>query len=196
MDLGRPLLTRSGWPAGSPTQGLIDSHMHLESTLPAPAELARLVLPHGTTATISDSHEIGNVLGLPGIDMLLRQRGLPLDLFLMASSCVPATRVGHAGGSLGPDEVAALLDRPRMLGLAEVMDIPAVLAGDPDAGQAAGRPGRRRVLDGHAPGADWPAPARLTPAGDSLLIMNRPRWRKPGPRRPGHAGAGAEAPAA
>src|SRR6202008_3443260 len=73
--------------------GLIDSHMHLESTLLAPAELARLVVPRGTTATLSDSHEVGNVLGVPGIDMLLEaSAGLPLDLFFMASSCVPAAR--------------------------------------------------------------------------------------------------------
>src|SRR5262249_56680891 len=72
--------------------GLIDSHMHLESTLLTPAELARMIVPHGTTAVISDSHEIGNVLGAPGIELLLSASvGLPLDLFFTASSCVPAT---------------------------------------------------------------------------------------------------------
>ena len=133
--------------------GLIDSHMHLESTLLQPAELARLVLPHGTTATISDSHEIGNVLGLAGIDMLLQaSAGLPFDLFLMASSCVPATRWEHAGARFGPEEVAALLDRPRVLGLAEVMDVPAVLHGDPEMlAKLAATLQRGRVLDGHAP---------------------------------------------
>src|SRR5947209_318682 len=66
--------------------GLIDAHMHLESTLLTPAELARLLVPHGTTAIISDSHEIGNVLGISGIDMLLSaSAGLPFDLFFMAS---------------------------------------------------------------------------------------------------------------
>jgi adenine deaminase len=133
--------------------GLIDSHMHLESTLLTPAELARLVLPHGTTATISDSHEIGNVLGLPGIDMLLdASDGLPFDLFLTASSCVPATQWEHAGAKLGPDEVAALLERRRVLGLAEVMDIPAVLAGDSDMlAKLATTLLHCKVLDGHAP---------------------------------------------
>jgi adenine deaminase len=133
--------------------GLIDSHMHLESTLLTPVELARLVLPHGTTAVISDSHEIGNVLGTPGIDLLLEaSEDLPLDLFLMASSCVPATSWEHAGATLGPDEVAALLDRPRVLGLAEVMDIPAVLSGDPTMLAKLQRTlARQRVLDGHAP---------------------------------------------
>ena len=78
--------------------GFIDSHAHLESTLLTPAELARLIVPHGTTAWISDSHEIGNVLGIPGIDLLLSASGgLPLDCFFMASSCVPATHWEHAG---------------------------------------------------------------------------------------------------
>jgi adenine deaminase len=134
--------------------GFIDSHMHLESTLLTPAELARLLLPHGTTAIISDSHEIGNVLGIPGIDLLLSaSAGLPLDFFFMASSCVPATDWEHAGAVLGPTEVSELLRRPRVLGLAEVMDMPAVLAGAPqmlakiEAASSLGR-----VLDGHAAG--------------------------------------------
>jgi adenine deaminase len=134
--------------------GLIDSHMHLESTLLTPAELARLIVPHGTTATISDSHEVGNVLGVPGIEMLLKaSEGLPFDLFFMASSCVPAARWEDAGAVLGPAEVRDLLRRPRVLGLAEMMDVPAVLAGDPwvlEKVQAALELGR--ALDGHTPG--------------------------------------------
>ncbi len=79
--------------------GLIDAHMHLESTLLTPAELARLIVPMGTTAVISDSHEVGNVLGVRGIDMLASAcEGLPLDLYFMASSCVPATEWEDAGG--------------------------------------------------------------------------------------------------
>ncbi len=134
--------------------GLIDSHMHLESTLLLPAELARRIVPHGTTATISDSHEIGNVLGVAGIDLLLQASAdLPFDLFFMASSCVPATAWEDAGAKLGPAEVRELLSRPRVLGLAEVMDVPAVLGGEPtvlekiQAARLAGRP-----VDGHAPG--------------------------------------------
>ena len=91
--------------------GLIDTHMHLESTLLTPAELARLIVPSGTTAVISDSHEIGNVLGVAGIDMLASAaEGLPLDVFFMASSCVPATagrrrrldRPGRGARAAGP----------------------------------------------------------------------------------------------
>jgi len=149
------------WPARETIQlagrfvlpGLLDSHMHLESALLLPAELARLVVPHGTTATISDSHAIGNVLGVPGIDLLLAaSEGLPLDVFFMASSCVPCTSWEDAGASLGPAEVTALLQRPRILGLAEMMDLPAVWRGAPEvlekilAAQA-----RHRVVDGHGP---------------------------------------------
>jgi adenine deaminase len=134
--------------------GFIDSHMHLESTLLAPAELARVVLPHGTTATISDSHEIGNVLGLPGIEMLLRaSAGLPLDLFLTASSCVPATSWEHAGAVLGPAEVGRMLDWPRVRALAEVMDSPAVLACDRGMlAKLQAALDRGKGLDGHTPG--------------------------------------------
>lgn len=134
--------------------GFIDSHMHLESTLLTPAELARLIVPHGTTATISDSHEIGNVLGTGGIDLLLAASvGLPFDLFFTASSCVPATNWEHAGAVLGPAEVRTLLEGPRMLGLAEVMDFPAVLGGEPNVLEKIRAAfSLRKVVDGHAPG--------------------------------------------
>src|SRR4051812_28924065 len=113
--------------------GLIDTHMHLESTLLTPAELSRLIVPRGTTAVISDSHEIGNVLGVAGIDLLASAaEGLPLDVFFMASSCVPATAWEDAGASIGPDQVLELLARPHVLGLAEVMDVAAVLGADPE----------------------------------------------------------------
>ncbi len=133
--------------------GLIDAHMHIESTLLTPAELARLIVPMGTTAIVSDSHEVANVMGVRGIDMLANASdGLPLDLFQMASSCVPAMQGEDAGAELGPAEVVELLARPRVLGLAEVMDIPAVLGAEPavlekvEAAIAA-----YAAVDGHAP---------------------------------------------
>jgi adenine deaminase len=133
--------------------GLIDAHMHLESTLLVPSELARLVVPMGTTAVISDSHEIANVLGVRGIDMLAEaSAGLALDLFFMASSCVPATHWEASGAVLGPVEVKELLPRSRVLGLAEVMDIPAVLGEEPDALEKIQTAlASRTVVDGHAP---------------------------------------------
>ena len=102
---------------------------------------------------ISDSHEVGNVLGVFGLDLLLSaSRGLPLDLLFMAPACVPATTGEDAGAVLGPPEVRALLTRPRVLGLAEVMDIPAVLAGDPGIlEKLRAALDRDRVVDRHAP---------------------------------------------
>lgn len=134
--------------------GLIDAHMHLESTLLSPGELARTIVPHGTTATISDSHEVGNVLGIPGIEALVRaSAGLAFDLFLTASSCVPAALWEHAGAVLRPQEVAQLLKHPRVLALAEVMDFPAVLGSDDYVLQKVRAAHRRGVpVDGHAPG--------------------------------------------
>ncbi len=134
--------------------GLIDAHMHLESTLLTPPELARLIVPMGTTAVISDSHEVANVLGAPGIEMLAQaSQGLPLDLFFMASSCVPATGWEDAGAALGPADVRELLSRPHVLGLAEVMDIPAMLAAAPEVlEKVQAALSTRAVVDGHAAG--------------------------------------------
>jgi len=134
--------------------GLIDAHMHLESTLLSPGEFARLVVPHGTAAVVADPHEVGNVLGVPGIEMLLQaSRGLPLDFYFMAPSCVPCCEWEHAGATLLADEIDQLLAHDRVLGLAEVMDFPAVLGGRAmvlDKVLAAKR--RGAAVDGHAPG--------------------------------------------
>ena len=134
--------------------GLIDSHMHVESTLLLPAELARVVVPHGTTAVVADPHEIGNVLGIPGIEMLIAaSEGLPLDIFFMAPSCVPAAPFEHAGAVLDSDAVARLLQNPRILGLAEMMNFPGVLAADDEVvRKLACAHGRKCRVDGHAPG--------------------------------------------
>jgi adenine deaminase len=140
---------------GTIIPGLIDAHMHLESTLLTPPELARLIVPRGTTALISDSHEIGNVQGVAGIDQLaLAAEGLPLDFFFMASSCVPATP-WEDGQPIGPEQVEELLRRPHVLGLAEVMDVSSVLGAEP-AVLAKIHAAQRLCLavDGHAPGLD------------------------------------------
>jgi adenine deaminase len=147
--------------------GLIDTHMHLESTLLTPAELARLLVPMGTTAVISDSHEIGNVLGLRGIDMLIAASGgLPLDFFFMASSCVPATHWEDAGAVFGPRQVGELLKRPSVLGLAEVMDIPAVLGAETEVlEKIATAQAHGAVVDGHAAGLSGRELAAYAAAG-------------------------------
>ena len=132
--------------------GLIDAHVHLESSLATPREFARAVVPHGTTTVISDPHEIANVHGMEGIQYMLEaSEGLPLSVFVMASSCVPATSMGTAGATLDAETLGDLLHHPRVLGLAEVMNFPGVIFEDP---QVMAKLGvfKGRVVDGHAPG--------------------------------------------
>ena len=134
--------------------GLIDAHMHLESTLLLPAQLARLIVPRGTTTVIADPHEIGNVAGVAGIKALIdASAGLPLDIFFMAPSCVPASGWESAGATLDASAVEELLDHPRVLGLAEVMDFSGVIEGDSGVLQKVAVALARGVpIDGHAPG--------------------------------------------
>jgi len=132
--------------------GLIDAHVHIESSLVRPAEFARAVVPGGVTTVVTDPHEIANVCGLDGMRYMLRDAaGVPLEVFVNASSCVPATDLGTAGAALDAEALATLLDEPRVLGLAEVMNFPGVVHGDP-AVLAKLRAFAGRVLDGHAPG--------------------------------------------
>lgn len=131
--------------------GLIDGHLHLESTMLSPLEFARAVVPHGTTAVILDPHEIVNVLGATGLDYILSFCGrLPVDIFVMLPSCVPASPLESNGASFGLGELAPYLTRPGVLGLAEVMNFPGVLAGDPEVLEKI-RLAHGRVVDGHAP---------------------------------------------
>lgn len=132
--------------------GFIDAHVHVESSLATPPEFARAVVPRGTTTVVSDPHEIANVHGLEGIRFMLdASEGLPLTVFVMASSCVPATPMGTAGAELDADDLTELLNHPRVLGLAEVMNFPGVIFGDPGV-WAKLEAFRGRVIDGHAPG--------------------------------------------
>lgn len=134
--------------------GFIDSHVHIESTLVAPSEFARAVLPHGTTAVVADPHEIANVLGTAGIDYMLQaSQDLPLQVFLSAPSCVPATSMETAGAVLDAGELAPYLNHPRVRALAEMMNFPGVIYEDDGvlAKIASARAAGKR-LDGHAPG--------------------------------------------
>ena len=129
--------------------GFIDAHVHIESSKLTPAEFARAVVPHGTTAVVTDPHEMANVLGLEGVEWMLEaSEGLPLDVFVMAPSCVPASGFESPRGPLGPADMAAILRHPRALGVAEMMNFPGVIAGDPEV--------LARIVaahvDGHAPG--------------------------------------------
>jgi len=149
--------------------GLIDTHMHMESTLLTPAELSKLIVPMGTTTVISDSHEIGNVLGIAGIDRLAKAaEGLPLDLFFMASSCVPATSWEDSGAVIGAEGVRELLGRPHVLGLAEVMDISAVLNSELEVlAKVCAAQDLDLPVDGHAPSLDPLALQAYSAAGIS-----------------------------
>jgi adenine deaminase len=136
--------------------GLIDAHAHLESAMVSPREFSRLLVPRGVTTAVIDPHEIANVLGVAGVKaMLAASIGIPLDLFVMAPSCVPATNFSTSGGALEAAELAELLREPGVLGIGEMMNYPGVAAGVPEVlskiDTAGGRP-----VDGHAPGLSGP----------------------------------------
>ena len=132
--------------------GLMDAHVHLESSMVQPAEFARAVVPLGTTSVICDPHEIANVLGLDGVQYILdASEGLPLQVYVMVPSCVPATHMETAGAVLTAAEIATLLSRDRVLGLAEMMNFPGVLFRVPDVLEKLKVAGDRPI-DGHAPG--------------------------------------------
>src|ERR671923_2986248 len=110
--------------------GFVDAHMHLESSKLLVDEFARLVLPLGTTAVVADPHEIANVLGTDGVHWLADLcHDLPLDVFFMASSCVPASSFESPRRKLLPGDLEGLLRRRRMVGLAEMMNFPGVISG-------------------------------------------------------------------
>ncbi|MBM3854308.1 MAG: adenine deaminase [Verrucomicrobia bacterium] len=147
--------------------GFVDAHIHLESSLLPPAEFARLAVVHGTVATVSDPHEIANVLGVAGVDYMIRDaRRTPLKCNFGAPSCVPATTFETAGAKLEARTVARLLARREVRFLSEVMNFPGVLARDPSllamiaAARARGKP-----VDGHAPGLRGAEAARYAAAG-------------------------------
>ena len=130
--------------------GFIDAHMHLESSKLLVDEFARLVLPFGTTAVVADPHEIANVLGTDGVHWLLdATAGLPLDVYFMASSCVPASQFESPRRELTPGDLASLLRRRRVIGLAEMMNFPGVIAGAPS---ELAKLALAQHVDGHAPG--------------------------------------------
>lgn len=134
--------------------GFIDAHVHVESSLLSPAEFARLAVVHGTVATVSDPHEIANVLGLAGVEFMLENAAqVPFKFFFGAPSCVPATAFETAGATLDAQVVEQLLQRKDIWYLSEMMNFPGVLHQDPEVmkkialARQYGKP-----VDGHAPG--------------------------------------------
>lgn len=132
--------------------GLIDGHVHIESSMVTIPEFARAVLPHGTTTVVIDPHEIANVLGSDGIRfMAASAQGIPLNVFLMAPSCVPATHLETSGASVTSEDLKPLIKEPWAIGLAEMMNFPGVIYRDPEVLRKIEIAKGMRI-DGHAPG--------------------------------------------
>ena len=132
--------------------GLINGHIHPESSMLDIGQYARAVVPHGTTTLVTDLHEISNVRGLEGIRYVLNYaRRLPFNLFLMAPSCVPATRLETSGASLGAEDIRQVLGWKDCIGLGEVMNFPGVIGGDEEVLRKISL-AKRKIIDGHASG--------------------------------------------
>lgn len=149
--------------------GLVDAHVHIESSMLLPTEFAKIAAMHGTVATVSDPHEIANVMGVAGVEYMLENaKHTPLSINFGAPSCVPATVFETAGAEIDAIAVTKLLARPEIRYLSEVMNYPGVLSGDPEvmakikAAQNLGK-----VVDGHAPGLRGEDARAYTNAGIS-----------------------------
>ncbi|MCL6269677.1 adenine deaminase [Sansalvadorimonas sp. 2012CJ34-2] len=134
--------------------GLIDAHVHIESSAVIPSQFARCVLPHGTTSVIADPHEIANVCGLEGIRYMLEaSENLPLNVNIMLPSCVPATPFEKSGASLSAKDLATLINHPRVGGVGEVMDFVGVINASKDMVDKVNLAHQHdKVADGHSPG--------------------------------------------
>lgn len=134
--------------------GLIDAHVHIESSMLIPSEFARLAVVHGTVATVSDPHEIANVLGIEGIKyMIANGKKVPFKFYFGASSCVPATTFETSGASLGTTEIEELLKMDEVKYMSEMMNFPGVLFNDPEVmAKIAVAKKYNKPVDGHAPG--------------------------------------------
>lgn len=134
--------------------GFIDSHVHIESSMLIPSEFARIAVTHGTTATISDPHEIANVCGMEGVDFMINNgRTVPFKFNFGAPSCVPATSFETAGAAISPEDICTLLKRQEIKYLTEMMNFPGVLNNDPEVMKKIAHARKlNKPIDGHAPG--------------------------------------------
>jgi adenine deaminase len=175
--------------AGEPflIPGFVDAHVHIESSMLVPTEFARLAVVHGTVATVSDPHEIANVLGVAGVEYMLENaRHSPFKFHFGVPSCVPATAFETAGDVIDAEAVRALLTRNDLSYLAEMMNYPGVLFEDPEvmakiaAAQDLGKP-----IDGHAPGVvgDVSTNAAAMCAGGPPSLPWRIAWCRARPSR-------------
>lgn len=135
--------------------GLIDAHLHIESSMVSPVEFAKTVLPRGTTTVIADPHEIANVLGLDGVEYLIKStEGVPLNLYIMLPSSVPATNLENNGARISVMDMIGFVEKhPRVLGLGEVMNYPDIINGDHDSiAKIELLRHKYKKIDGHIPG--------------------------------------------
>jgi len=131
--------------------GLIDGHVHIESSMVTIPEFARAVVPHGTTSVVIDPHEIANVLGVRGIRFMAESaKNVPLNVFIMIPSCVPATHLETSGATLTSSDIKRLLREPWAIGLAEMMNFPGVIFRNPEVLKKI-EVARGKRIDGHAP---------------------------------------------
>ncbi len=133
--------------------GFIDGHTHIESSMVSPVQFARAIIPRGTTTIIADPHEIANVCGIKGIEYILDEtQNIPLNVFLMLPSCVPATPYENSGANLSADDLKQLIDNPRVLGLGELMNYPGVINGEEDVINKINLCNEYgKIIDGHGP---------------------------------------------
>ncbi|MFL6595045.1 MAG: adenine deaminase [Chthoniobacterales bacterium] len=142
VDLNRAYLAPS----------LIEGHFHVESSMVTLPELARVIVPHGTGAMVIDPHEFTNVLGKEGIQYVLEaSKGLPVDLFIMLPSCIPATPLETSGARMQASDLAEMINDERIAGVAELMNYPGVFLGFESELDKI-RAGKGKLIDGHAPG--------------------------------------------
>ncbi|SHN68470.1 adenine deaminase [Desulfovibrio litoralis] len=133
------------------TPGFIDGHVHIESGMASPLEFAKTLVANGTTTIIADPHEIANVAGIKGLEYLLKATDdLPISVYMMLPSCVPATPLEMGGASLNAEDLKPFLKHPRVLGLGEMMNYPGVLNNDPEV-MAKLHMAENHIIDGHAP---------------------------------------------
>jgi len=133
--------------------GFIDGHIHIESTMLVPSELAKICLPHGTTAIVADPHEIANVCGINGIKYMIEaSKDLPMKVYFTLPSCVPATPFDESGAVLDAEDIKPLYKNPSVVGLAEMMNYPGVVFGDEKVlAKIKDADGEGKIVDGHAP---------------------------------------------
>ncbi|HTZ18259.1 MAG TPA: adenine deaminase [Dissulfurispiraceae bacterium] len=147
--------------------GLVDSHVHVESSMLVPSEFGRIAAVHGAVAAVADPHDIANVLGVAGVDFMLENsKRQPFKFYFGAPSCVPSTRFETSGATIGPEEVADLLQKDEIRFLGEVMNYPAVLGENSDIMEKIGLARQSgKCIDGHAPGLRGESLSKYIAAG-------------------------------